>query len=64
MFSLLAINATMISLLSPIGRQLSQHSSVGAPSLATPSLVQQSLVGEYTPGTRTRDPQERRPSDL
>jgi hypothetical protein len=61
MFSLLAVNATMIGLLSPIGRQLSQHSPVGTPLSATPSLAQQSPVGEYTPGTGTRDPQEGRP---
>jgi hypothetical protein len=63
-FSLLAVNATTIGPLSPIGRQLNQHSPVGTPSPATPSLAQQSPIGEYTPGTGTHDPQEERPSDL
>jgi hypothetical protein len=53
----------MIGLLSPIGRWLSQHSPVGAPSPATLSIAQQSPIGEYTPGTVPRDPHGR-PSDL
>lgn len=75
MFLLFAGNATTIGSVSPQGsvsphgRQyspspLGQHSPVGAPSPATPSLAQHSLVGESTPGTRIRDPQERRREDL
>jgi hypothetical protein len=64
MISLLVVNATTIGPLSPIGRQLSQHSPVGIPSPATPSLVQQSPVGEYTPGTIIHDPHETQGSDL
>ncbi|XP_062169895.1 uncharacterized protein LOC133880583 [Alnus glutinosa] len=56
-------NSTTVGTLSPVGRQLSQHSTVATPSPATPFIAQQSPVGENTPGTVPRDSQ-RRLSDL